>query len=85
MGPDGAVNIVYRRDIQAASDPAQTRARFVEEYKAKFANPYKAAELGFIDEVIYPRQLRKRLAGCLEMLRNKRESNPPKKHGNIPL
>jgi len=85
MGPDGAVNIVYRKEIQSASDPAAARARFVEEYKAKFANPYKAAELGFIDEVIYPRQLRVRLDRSLELLRDKRDKNPSKKHGNIPL
>ncbi len=85
MGPDGAVNIVYKNAIEKAQDKDKARASFVDEYKAKFANPYKAAELGFIDEVIYPRQLRKRLGTCLEMLRAKRESNPPKKHGNIPL
>ncbi|MDI3286557.1 acyl-CoA carboxylase subunit beta [Polyangium sp. 15x6] len=85
MGPDGAVNIVYRKEIQSASDPAAARARFVEEYKAKFANPYKAAELGFIDEVIHPRTLRIRLDRALELLRDKRDKNPPKKHGNIPL
>jgi propionyl-CoA carboxylase beta chain len=85
MGPDGAVNIVYRKEILAAADPAATKARFVEEYKAKFASPYKAAELGFIDEVIYPRLLRIRLARGLELLRDKRDKNPAKKHGNIPL
>ena len=85
MGPEGAVNIVYRKEIVGASDPAATRARFVEEYKAKFANPYKAAELGFIDEVIYPRHLRTRLARALDVLRDKRDKNPEKKHGNIPL
>ncbi len=85
MGPEGAVNIIYRKEILAAADPAATRSRFVEEYKAKFANPYKAAELGFIDEVIYPRQLRMRLARALEVLRDKRDKNPEKKHGNIPL
>jgi propionyl-CoA carboxylase beta chain len=85
MGPEGAVNIVYRREIQAASEPGATRARFVEEYKSKFANPYKAAELGFIDEVIYPRMLRSRLARGLELLKDKRDRNPSKKHGNIPL
>ncbi len=85
MGPEGAVNIVYRKEIQAAADPAQARARFVEEYKAKFASPYKAAELGFIDEVIHPRVLRVRLARALELLRDKRDRNPPRKHGNIPL
>ena len=85
MGPDGAVNIVYRKEIQAAADPVRARARFIEEYKAKFASPYKAAELGFIDEVIYPRLLRIRLARSLELLRDKRDRNPSKKHGNIPL
>ena len=85
MGPDGAVNIVYRREIEKAADPAAARAGFTEEYRQKFANPYKAAELGFVDEVIYPRMLRKRLAGALEVLEGKRESNPPRKHGNIPL
>ncbi|MGK3985356.1 carboxyl transferase domain-containing protein [Sorangium sp. So ce136] len=85
MGPEGAVNIVYRREIQQAADPAAARARFVEDYKTKFANPYKAAELGFIDEVIYPRMLRSRLARALHLLRDKRDKNPPKKHGNIPL
>jgi propionyl-CoA carboxylase beta chain len=85
MGPEGAVNIVYRKEILQAADPVATRARFVEEYKAKFANPYKAAELGFIDEVIYPRTLRLRLARALDLLRDKRDRNPPKKHGNIPL
>jgi propionyl-CoA carboxylase beta chain len=85
MGPDGAVNIVYRNAIQKSADPEAARAEFVQEYKDKFANPYKAAELGFIDEVIYPRELRKRLSVCLEMLKTKRENNPAKKHGNIPL
>ena len=85
MGPDGAVNIVYRREIDRAQDKDATRAGFVAEYKQTFANPYKAAELGFVDEVIYPRQCRRRLAACLEMLATKREKNPPRKHGNIPL
>jgi propionyl-CoA carboxylase beta chain len=85
MGPDAAVNIVYRREIEKADDPALAKAKFVEEYRARFANPYKAAELGFIDEVIYPRVLRQRLASALEVLKDKRQSNPPKKHGNIPL
>ncbi|HEY6560892.1 MAG TPA: acyl-CoA carboxylase subunit beta [Polyangiaceae bacterium] len=85
MGPDGAVNIVYKNAIEKAENKDAARAKFVQEYRAKFANPYKAAELGFIDEVIFPHELRKRLAVCLEMLKNKRESNPPKKHGNVPL
>jgi propionyl-CoA carboxylase beta chain len=85
MGPDGAVNIVYRKEILAAADPVAAKARFVEEYKAKFANPYKAAELGFVDEVITPRTLRIRLDRALDLLRDKRDKNPAKKHGNIPL
>ena len=85
MGPDGAVNIVRRNEIAQAKDPAAARAAFVADYKEKFANPYKAAELGFIDEVIYPRTLRARLHRSLELLKDKRDSNPPKKHTNIPL
>jgi len=85
MGSDGAVNIVQRNEIAKASDPAATRAAFVADYKEKFANPYKAAELGFIDEVIYPHTLRARLHASLEMLKDKRDTNPPKKHSNIPL
>ena len=85
MGPDGAVNIVYRREIAAAEDKEAARAAFVANYSDSFANPYKAAELGFIDEVIAPRVLRKRLARALDLLRDKRDSNPTKKHGNIPL
>ena len=85
MGPDGAVNIVRRSEILKASDPDKTRTEFVADYREKFANPYKAAELGFIDEVIYPRTLRSRLHRSLEMLKDKRDSNPPRKHTNIPL
>jgi len=85
MGPDGAVNIIFRAEIAKATDPAATRAGFVADYKEKFANPYKAAELGFIDEVIYPRTLRARLSRSLELLKDKRDQNPPKKHTNIPL
>jgi propionyl-CoA carboxylase beta chain len=85
MGPEGAVNIVRRSEIMQAADPAKTRAGFVADYREKFANPYKAAELGFIDEVIYPRTLRARLHRSLELLKDKRDSNPPKKHSNIPL
>ena len=85
MGPDGAVNIVYRNAIAKAADPVKARAEFIAEYKAKFANPYKAAELGFIDEVIYPHELRRRLGHALEFLATKREDRPKRKHGNIPL
>ena len=77
MGPDGAVNIVRRNEIAQAADPEKARAAFVADYREKFANPYKAAELGFIDEVIYPRTLRARLHRSLEMLKDKRDSNPP--------
>ena len=85
MGSDGAVNIVRSREILESKDPEKTRAEFVADYKEKFANPYKAAELGFIDEVIHPRTLRQRLHRSLELLKDKRDSNPPKKHSNIPL
>ncbi len=76
---------MHRSEIAQAADPEKTRAAFVADYREKFANPYKAAELGFIDEVIYPRTLRARLHRSLEMLKDKRDSNPPKKHTNIPL
>jgi acetyl-CoA carboxylase carboxyltransferase component len=85
MGPDGAVNIIFRDEIASSPDPEATRARLVEEYVAKFANPYVAAGRGYIDDVIEPRETRPRLIAALEMLKNKRDSNPPKKHGNIPL
>ena len=85
MGSDGAVNIVYQKTIAAAEDKVATRAQFVEEYQTNFANPYRAAELGFIDEVIEPRLLRRRLAMYLNLFSTKRTKNPPRKHGNIPL
>jgi len=85
MGPDGAVNIVFRNELAKAQDPDAERARLVAEYREKFANPYKAAELGYVDEVIRPEQTREKLIRALEMLQNKRQENPPKKHGNIPL
>ncbi len=85
MGPDGAVNIIHRSEIQKAKDPVATKAHFVNEYRDTFANPYKAAELGFVDEVIQPRFLRARLWRSLDLLKNKRDKNPPKKHTNIPL
>jgi acetyl-CoA carboxylase carboxyltransferase component len=85
MGPEGAVNIVFRREIAEAADPEATRARLVAEYREKFANPYIAASRGYIDAVIEPHETRPRLINALEMLQNKRDSNPPKKHGNIPL
>jgi propionyl-CoA carboxylase beta chain len=85
MGPEGAVNIIFKNEIAKAPNPAETRAKYIAEYKDKFANPYKAAELGFVDEVIYPRTLRSRLFAALDVLKDKRDSNPPKKHTNIPL
>jgi propionyl-CoA carboxylase beta chain len=85
MGPEGAVNIVYRSAIESAPDKDAARRDFSADYRARFANPYKAAELGFIDEVIRPRDVRRRLASYLRILRTKRDKNPPRKHGNIPL
>ncbi len=85
MGPEGAVNIIFRKEIAEAEDPDKRRAELVEEYREKFANPYIAASRGYIDDVIEPRYTRPRLINALEMLANKRDSNPPKKHGNIPL
>jgi len=85
MGPEGAVNIVRRAEIAAAADPAAARAEFTRDYREKFASPYKAAELGFVDEVVYPRLLRARLHRSLDLLKDKRDRNPPKKHSNIPL
>ncbi|MGO9831847.1 MAG: acyl-CoA carboxylase subunit beta [Myxococcaceae bacterium] len=85
MGPEGAVNIVFRAELQKAKDADAERARLVAEYREKFANPYKAAELGYIDEVIRPEQTREKLIRALEMLKDKRQDNLPRKHGNIPL
>ncbi len=85
MGPDGAVNIVFRKELSQSADPAARKAELVEEYRRKFANPYVAAGRGYIDDVIEPRETRSRLINALEMLANKRDSNPPKKHGCMPL
>jgi len=85
MGPDGAVNILYRRELEEATDPAPFREGKTREYREKFANPYVAAERGYVDEVIEPRSTRARLCAALGLLHTKRDSNPPKKHGNIPL
>ena len=85
MGPEGAVNILYKREIDKAADPQAARAERVAEFREKFANPYVAAARGFIDEVIHPRQTRAKLIAALAGLETKRDKNPPKKHGNIPL
>jgi propionyl-CoA carboxylase beta chain len=85
MGPEGAVNIIARREIEQAENPETERARLAADYRNTFANPYRAAELGYIDEVIMPEDTRSRVIGAFEMLEGKRETNPPRKHGNIPL
>ncbi len=85
MGPEGAVNIVYRRDLAAAEDQAAMRARKIEEFRERFANPFVAAERGYVDDVIEPRQTRPRVIRALRMLENKVDTMPRKKHGNIPL
>ncbi|PYY06975.1 MAG: methylmalonyl-CoA carboxyltransferase, partial [Acidobacteria bacterium] len=96
MGPEGAVNIVYKRELERAAQMGKTEAerveilerernKKIEEFRERFANPYVAAERGYIDAVIRPRETRKKLIDALEMLDTKREKNPPKKHGNIPL
>jgi propionyl-CoA carboxylase beta chain len=85
MGPDGAVNIIFRNEIAASENPEKKREELIQNYRETFANPYKAAELGYIDAVIFPENTRRHIAEALEMLKNKRQSNPPKKHGNIPL
>jgi propionyl-CoA carboxylase beta chain len=89
MGPEGAVNIVYKRELERArtegKDPKQVAAEKTEEFRELFANPYVAAERGYIDAVIQPSDTRPKLIQALEMLETKRDKNPPKKHGNIPL
>jgi propionyl-CoA carboxylase beta chain len=85
MGPEGAVNVIFRRELLGAADPAEKRAELVADYKARFANPYRAAELGYVDEVLLPRGTRARLIEAFDSLSNKRDTNPRKKHGNIPL
>jgi acetyl-CoA carboxylase carboxyltransferase component len=85
MGPDGAVNIIFRQKIAEAEDKEVVRKKLVEDYRKKFANPYIAAARGYVDEIIEPKETRPRLIQALEMLQNKREKIPPKKHGNIPL
>ena len=85
MGPQGAVEIIYRKQIAEADDPQAKKDAFIEEYREQFANPYVAAEYGYVDDVIYPRETRARLISGLEMLQNKVSNLPRKKHGNIPL
>ena len=85
MGPDGAVNIVFRRELAGAEDQVAKKAELVDDYREQFANPYVAARYGYVDDVIEPSETRARLINGLNMLQNKRATNPPKKHGNIPL
>ncbi|AYA76948.1 methylmalonyl-CoA carboxyltransferase [Bacillus sp. Y1] len=85
MGPQGAANIIFAREINQSEDPEATRAQKIEEYREKFANPYVAASMGMVDDVIDPRETRIKIIQSLEMLRNKKETRPNKKHGNIPL
>jgi len=85
MGPDGAVNIVFRKELKEAEDKDATRQELIQEYRDKFASPYIAAQMGYVDEVIEPKNTRAKLIRSLDMLQNKRDTNPAKKHGNIPL
>jgi propionyl-CoA carboxylase beta chain len=88
MGPEGAINILYRKELAAAEKAGKLeaeRARLIEQYRATFANPYKAAELGFVDEVIVPEETRRILITSLGTLEGKRERGPARRHGNIPL
>ncbi|WP_026487078.1 acyl-CoA carboxylase subunit beta [Caldanaerobius polysaccharolyticus] len=85
MGPEGAANIVFRKEIEDSPDPIATRQQKIEEYRSEFANPYRAAARGYVDDVIIPAESRPRLIAAFEMLAGKRETRPPKKHGNMPL
>jgi acetyl-CoA/propionyl-CoA carboxylase carboxyl transferase subunit len=85
MGPEGAVNVLYSDELDAAEDPEARREELIAEYRDQFANPYVAADRGYVDDVIEPRDTRPRLIADLETLRSKRTSGPDRKHGNIPL
>ena len=85
MGPEGAVNVIHRKELEASQQPDADRARLIAEYQDAFANPYVAAERGFIDDVIQPHETRKRICRSLVMLKDKKIENPWRKHGNIPL
>ena len=85
MGPEGAVNILQRAALSKSENPDELRSQLVQEYRNKWANPYLAAGRGYIDDIIDPIETRPKIIKALEMLQNKRDSTPPKKHGNIPL
>jgi len=85
MGPQGAVEIIYRRELQQAQDPIARRAELIEQYTERYANPYAAAERGFVDDVIAPSETRQKVVAALRVLESKREELPQRKHGNVPL
>jgi propionyl-CoA carboxylase beta chain len=85
MGPKGAVEILFRKDIADSADPARATDQMIDDYRGKFAHPYIAAGRGYLDDIVDPRDTRPRLISALQSLRSKRDKNPPKKHGNIPL
>jgi acetyl-CoA carboxylase carboxyltransferase component len=85
MGAEGAVNILNKKEISSAKNPDAKRKKLIDEYNDKFANPYIAAELGYVDDIIEPRETRPKVIAALESLRDKRQNVPPKKHGNIPI
>ncbi|MDF2532716.1 MAG: carboxyl transferase, partial [Clostridia bacterium] len=85
MGPDGAANIIFKRDIESAENPAAARAEKIQDYKERFATPYIAASRGYVDDVIEPSTTRQRLISAFDMLSSKRETRPSKKHGNLPV
>jgi propionyl-CoA carboxylase beta chain len=85
MGPEGAVNIIHRRDIGGSPTPEERRQKLIDDYKARFANPYSAAERGYVDDVLIPHETRPKVIAALETLQTKREPGPKRKHGNIPL
>ena len=85
MGPDGATNIIFRKEINKAKDKAKKRAELAKKYREQFAHPYIAAGLGYIDKVIFPHETRQLICKGLDILSSKRQTRPPKKHGNIPL
>ncbi len=85
MGPEGAVNIIFRKEIAAAENPEERKRELVEDYESRFASPYRVAQLGFVDGIIFPEDTRTRLITALEMVKDKKDTNPKKKHGNIPI
>jgi acetyl-CoA carboxylase carboxyltransferase component len=85
MGPQGAVEILYRRELQTAADPVARKAELVEDYTERYANPYQAAERGYVDDVIDPAETRRKVIAGFAMLQSKREDLPKRKHGNVPL